>query len=67
MNHNPVNPAGLGVKTVKTQLILNPECNKQAGGNADGKTKNVDQRINPVPPYTAQGNGQIIPEHGNFE
>ena len=63
---NAVNALRFVVKTVITQFIIDVHHQQQTKSDAHRKSQYVKQRVAPVFQQIAEGNGEIIVQHGDL-
>jgi hypothetical protein len=61
--NNAVNAIALCMKFIIAQLKTDIQENQKTGCHPDGKSQDIDQGKNPVPPEIPKRDFEIIPEH----
>ena len=63
-SEDPVDPVGVFVVPVVAEFILDVEEDEDAAGHADGQAGDVDEGIDFVAEEVAEGDGEVVFEHG---
>ena len=62
---NAIDPVGIFVKSIVAQFVLYKEHDQHAARNTNGESRDVDKRIDFVTQECADGDGDVIFEHGS--
>ena len=60
-----VDPVGVPVEGVESQLVCHPEPYQQAARQPQGQAGDVDEGEQLVPEQVAVGNEEVVAEHGS--